>query len=39
VAARLNDPVLREMVCRASADRWGTQVRNGQIAKCGKASF
>jgi hypothetical protein len=38
-AARLNDPVLREQVRRASADRWGSQVKKGQVAKCGQASF
>lgn len=38
-AAQLNDPVTREQARRAAADRWGRQIRSGQLAKCGQASF
>jgi len=39
VAALMNDPVIREAVRRANAEKWSGQVRAGQKAKCGKASF
>lgn len=38
-AEAMRDPVIREAVRRAKAEKWSGQVRAGQISQCGKASF